>query len=165
MKHVILVIAVALGLFGMADRASAAAAAPTAFGLWLNEVQGWIVEAKACDTGLCAYLVSFRKTKTDDYVAKDSQNPDPNKRDTPLCGLMLIGGFTPSKDDGDKWENGWVYDPDTGSTYSGEAELVNADKVELRGYVMVPLFGKTLTLVRQPDDIARCSVPSKTSKN
>lgn len=74
---------------------------------------------------------------------------------------MLIGGFTPVSDAKDKWENGWVYDPDTGSTYSGEAEVVDADTINVRGYVLVPMLGETITLVRQTGAIVRCSVAPK----
>jgi uncharacterized protein (DUF2147 family) len=160
MKLKALIVASSLGLAGLSGSAHAESAAESgALGLWLNQAQGWVVETVRCDSGLCGTLVSFIKGNGDNYVARDSRNPDPTKRGTPLCGLMLLGNFTPSKSVEKKWENGWVYDPDSGATYKGEASLTDANTVNLRGYVLIPLFGKTLTLVRQTGTITRCTVP------
>jgi uncharacterized protein (DUF2147 family) len=158
MKFIALVVSIGLGVIGLAAAAGAAPEA-SAIGFWLNQDQGWVVETAPCASGLCGHLVGFRKTQYDGYVARDAQNPDKTKRNTPLCGLMLLGGFTPSKEAAAKWENGWVYDPDSGSTYSGVAELVDRDTVKLRGYVLLPLFGRTLTLIRETGTVTRCSVP------
>jgi uncharacterized protein (DUF2147 family) len=132
-----------------------------AIGFWLNTEQGWVVETTNCDTGLCGYLVGFRQTRSDDYVARDSHNPDPKKRATPLCGIKLLGGFRPSVDGGGKWDHGWVYDTDTGATYTGEAQLIDADTIKLRGYLFIPLFGRTLTLVREGGITNRCAMPPR----
>ena len=130
----------------------------TAFGFWLNPDQGWVVETSACGAALCGKLVGFRQTQSPDYVAIDRHNPDPKKRSRPLCGLVLLGSFTPSPKVAGKWDHGWVYDPDTGKTYSGEAQMIGSDTIELRGYILFPLFGRTLTLVRETGRITRCSV-------
>ena len=161
MKSAALSIAIAFGLTSLTGLAGPAMAdsKPQAIGFWLNQEQGWVVETVSCDSGICGYLVGFRKTRGDGYVPTDVRNPDANKRNAPLCGLKLLGGFTPTKDTATKWENGWVYDPDSGATYKGEASLTDANTVNLRGYVLIPLFGKTLTLVRQTGTITRCTVP------
>ena len=154
-----LLIAVGVALVGLCG---AARAEPSpALGLWANPKQGWVIETLPCESGICGRLVSFLKGNLPDYVARDSQNPDKSKRATPLCGMMLIGGFKPAAGSDHKWEHGWVYDPDTGSTYSGEAEITNGNEINVRGYVLIPLLGSTITLVRQTDEIQRCAVPSK----
>ncbi len=128
---------------------------------WLNPEQGWVVETKPCDDGsLCGYLVGFRMTHVHDsgYVARDVHNPDPNRRAEPLCGLKLMGGFSQSKRVKARWDGGWIYDPDTGETYSGTISQVDADTVKLRGYLGIPLFGRTLILHRESGVTTRCSV-------
>jgi uncharacterized protein (DUF2147 family) len=128
---------------------------PTEF--WKNDEQGWVVETKPCDSGLCAYLVEYRAVPDQGpgYVPRDIHNPDPARRNAPLCGLLLMGGFKPS---GEKaWDGGWVYDPDSGRTYSGIISVVDAATVKLRGYVGISLFGKTLTLHRTTEAPTRCS--------
>jgi hypothetical protein len=94
-------------------------------------------------------------------VPRDSLNPDPAKRNTPLCGLQLLGGFRPSPHTADKWEHGWVYDPATGSTYKSTAQATDANTVVVRGYILIPLLGRTVTLTRVVGDIDRCSVPAQ----
>jgi len=161
MKSAALSIAIAFGLTSLTGLAGPAMAdsKPQAIGFWLNQEQGWVVETVSCDSGICGYLVGFRKTRGDGYVPTDVRNPDANKRNAPLCGLKLLGGFTPTKDTATKWENGWVYDPDTGSTYRGVAEVLDANTVAVRGYVLLPLFGRTLTLVRETGPVTRCTIP------
>jgi uncharacterized protein (DUF2147 family) len=156
MKRAILLLSTMLSFAGIPNAANAAHE-PAAVGFWLNRIQGWVVETRPCDSGLCGYLVGFRKNKSPGHVARDSQNPDPMKRSVPLCGLMLLGSFTPSKHVDGKWEDGWVYDPESGTTYTGEAQLIDADTIKLRGYVLIPLFGRTLTLTREAGTINPCS--------
>ena len=55
------------------------------------------------------------KEKTDIY------NPDPTKRKFPIVGLVFISGLTKKSDS--EWENGTVYDPKSGRTYSCLMEL------------------------------------------
>jgi uncharacterized protein (DUF2147 family) len=158
MKTAALSIVVALGL-AISSGAARADPKPDAIGFWLNQEQGWVVETVACDSGICGYLVGFRKTNGPGYVAKDTNNPDASRRAVPLCGLQLLGGFTPTENAAGNWEHGWVYDPDTGSTYRGVAEITGPDTIEVRGFVLIPLFGRTLTLVRETGPATRCVVP------
>ncbi len=127
---------------------------------WKNDQEGWVVEAKACGGALCAYLVSFKMVHQHppDYVPLDERNPDPARRAQPLCGLQLIGGFKPGKKTGN-WENGWVYDPDSGRTYSGTITQVDDKTAKLRAYFGFSLLGKTLMLRRVADDYAPQCVP------
>jgi uncharacterized protein (DUF2147 family) len=117
---------------------------------WRNDEDGWVVEAKPCDGGLCAFLIDYRMG--DDhkpgYVPRDEHNPNPSLRAQPLCGLRLMGGFQPSKRTKGKWDSGWVYDPESGKTYSGSITEIDDGTVKLRGYIGIPLFGRSLTLHR-----------------
>jgi uncharacterized protein (DUF2147 family) len=130
---------------------------------WRNNEQGWVVEARDCHGALCAFLVSYPAVskKPPENMPRDARNPDPARRQTPLCGMQLIGGFTPSPRDKGGWDNGWVYDPDSGHTYAGTITPVDGSTVKLRGYVGVPLFGRTITLHRVSDVSERCTVPSE----
>jgi len=130
---------------------------------WKNDAQGWVVEARECDNALCGFLVSYRMVHPHppDYVPTDELNPDSTRRNTPLCGLQLVGGFKPStRRDGD-WDSGWIYNPDSGKTYAGAITKVDANTVKLRAYIGIPLIGKTLVLHRVTDVPARCAAPAK----
>ena len=158
MKYAVLLLPILLALAG----APASAQSPRiadATGFWLDVDQGWVVETAPCPggSGLCGTLVSFRNDADMANVSYDVHNPDPSKRAKPLCGIQLLGGFTPSKDREDKWEHGWVYAPDTGKTYTGEAQMIDLNTIKLRGYIFIPLFGRTLTLIREVGTVVRCS--------
>ena len=74
----------------------------------------------------------------------DQINPDPENRDQPILGLMILRGFTR---DGGEYEEGTVYDPRSGKTYSCKMKLAG-DKLEVRGYIGMSLFGKSTSFTR-----------------
>ena len=127
---------------------------------WKNDAQGWVVEVRECDHALCGFLVSYRMVHPHPpgYVPIDELNPDPTRRNTPLCGLQLIGGFKPSTRKNGDWDSGWIYNPDSGKTYAGAISQVDADTAKLRAYIGIPLIGRTLVLHRVANVSARCAV-------
>ncbi len=131
------------------DKAAGTAAYPTEY--WTNDKDGWSVKTAACGTALCAYLVDFRAKPNEPpgYQPVDRLNPDKNRRQDKLCGRQMMGGFQPSSDKAATWDGGWIYDPDSGTTYSGKITIVDRNTVRLRGFVGISLLGRTLELHRQ----------------
>jgi uncharacterized protein (DUF2147 family) len=41
------------------------------------------------------------------------------------------------------WENGEIYDPESGKTYSCNMKMETADKLNIRGYIGISLIGRT----------------------
>lgn len=71
----------------------------------------------------------------------DRENPDPALRDRPIDGLVIMHGL---EYDGDReWEDGEIYDPETGNTYSSEIWMTDEGTLKVRGYVGFSLFGRT----------------------
>ena len=133
---------------------SVAAAAPDdAFGVWRTGDQQAAIELYPCGAYLCGRLVWYVETRSGPESGLDSRNPDAAQRSRPLCGLTMIAGFR-RKEDG--WTGGWVYDPKSGNTYSGTITPEGPDRVALRGYVGIPLLGRTEQWTRAPADQARC---------
>lgn len=62
------------------------------------------------------------------------------KKDTPIVGLVIIENIT--KED-DSFEGGTILDPESGDTYKCYLKLVNNNKLKVRGYLGVSLFGRT----------------------
>jgi uncharacterized protein (DUF2147 family) len=62
------------------------------------------------------------------------------KKDKPILGLNILSGL--EKDD-DEWSGGEILDPRNGKVYKCYIELVKANKLKIRGYIGVALFGKT----------------------
>jgi uncharacterized protein (DUF2147 family) len=47
-----------------------------------------------------------------------------------------------------RWENGKCYDPESGNTYRCKMRMTSPEQLEMRGYVGIPLFGRTYVLTR-----------------
>ena len=158
MKYATLLFSILLGL-ASAPALAQSPRASDAIGFWLDQDQGWVVETAPCPNGngLCGTLVSYRDDADMANVSLDEHNPDPSKRTMPLCGIQLLGGFTPVKDREVEWEHGWVYATDTGKTYTGEAKMIDMNTIKLRGFVFISLFGRTLTMTREVGTVVRCS--------
>ncbi|WP_428667816.1 DUF2147 domain-containing protein [Runella sp.] len=76
----------------------------------------------------------------------DVKNPDAQKQSRPLIGMINLRDF---KYDGDKiWEDGKIYDPENGKEYSCKIKLVNANQLDVRGFIGVALIGRTDSWVR-----------------
>jgi uncharacterized protein (DUF2147 family) len=139
---------------------AAAADEQSAVGYWVTPEGGSVVQIMPCDSGLCGAVVGLRTTRKPGDVPYDQHNPDAAKRGQPLCGLIMAGSLKPVKGSSTKWEDGWVYDPDSGSTYKAEMKLDGPDKLDLRGYLGISLFGRTMSWTRETgDNKNRCSPP------
>jgi uncharacterized protein (DUF2147 family) len=67
-----------------------------------------------------------------------------------------MGGFKPSVEH--EWSDGWVYDPESGKTYSARMALESATLLRLRGYIGIPLLGSTQLWTRT-GPVAHCLQP------
>lgn len=72
---------------------------------------------------------------------KDTNNPDEKLRNQPLIGKVILNNFV--FDGKSKWEEGTIYDPNNGKTYSCVIKLKSNNEMEVRGYVGISLFGRT----------------------
>lgn len=68
-------------------------------------------------------------------------------KNRPVEGLTILTGM---HREGDAFSGGEILDPDTGETYHCSMELsADGKKLVLRGYVMIPLFGRSQTWIRE----------------
>lgn len=71
----------------------------------------------------------------------DVNNPIASKRTEPLMNLLILKGF--EYDESDKeYNNGTIYDPKNGKTYSCYMTLKDK-KLNVRGYIGISLIGRT----------------------
>jgi uncharacterized protein (DUF2147 family) len=157
-----LLLALLLALATLAALAAAGAAlastsgADAVLGTWRTEAgdQGGRahVEIRRRGDRFVGVIVSLEEPRFEAGHARagqpkvDLENPDPAKRERPIVGLAILDGFTY---DGDgTWSGGTIYDPANGKTYKAKMTLENADTLDVRGYVGVPLFGRTTTWKR-----------------
>ena len=90
-------------------------------------------------------LVWLRQPNGDNGLpAVDDKNPDPRLRGQPILGLVIIHAVYKGLN---LWK-GTVYDADNGDTYRCTLSLAGPDSLRLRGYLGIPLFGRTETWKR-----------------
>ena len=83
---------------------------------------------------------------------RDVKNPDPNKRNQTNVGLVILKGFIYNEKD-NQWQNGSVYNPANGSTYSSYLWLeADGNSLKVRGYFGFSLLGKTVTWTRETEE-------------
>ncbi|MEZ0487319.1 DUF2147 domain-containing protein [Fibrella aquatica] len=76
----------------------------------------------------------------------DFRNPDDKLKSRPMMNLNIMTGFTY---DGDNvWDDGKIYNPEDGKTYSCKMTLKNPNTLDVRGYMGISLIGKTQTWTR-----------------
>ena len=110
-------------------------------GRWLSgDGDGWVDIRIEGDT-LVGIAVSSPNTKPGDPPRYDDLNPDPALRARCLAGLKFMSGFKYAG--GNKWTGGTIYDPNSGKTYRGSLTLIDENTLKLRGYVLIPLFGRS----------------------
>ena len=129
-------------------------------GRWLTEKKHGIVEIYRCggDGTLCGRLVWFQiEPGSPNPQGVDLHNPDPARRNRSLCGIVFMTGFRPAEPG--VWEDGTLYDPETGKTYSGTIALQPDGMLRLRGYIGTPLLGRNTIWTSHPGPVPPC--PSK----
>jgi uncharacterized protein (DUF2147 family) len=80
----------------------------------------------------------------DDF--KDTENPDPKLRTRKWLGMEVVENLTYNKES--SWENGTIYDPNSGRKYSSVVRLKDNNTLVVRGYWGIELFGKSLDFKR-----------------
>jgi uncharacterized protein (DUF2147 family) len=71
------------------------------------------------------------------------------RKDKPVVGMTILRNIRQSAADKELWEGGDVLDPNNGKVYKARLKPVEGGKkLEMRGYVGAPLFGRTQTWIR-----------------
>lgn len=123
-----------------------AAEADGILGVWKTADGKALVEVYRCEESYCGRLLWIRDSLKNGTPALDDKNPDESLRTRPVRGLTIMRGF---EYDGENiWTGGKVYDPESGNDYQGKLELVDPNTLDLRGYVLLPLFGRTERWIR-----------------
>ena len=94
----------------------------------------------------CGKIVWLKEPLKKGSPVLDDKNPEDSLKSRPVLGLIILRGFTY---DGDRvWSGGKIYDPKSGNDYSAKMTLAEGGTLDLRGYVVIPLFGRTEKWVR-----------------
>src|SRR3982074_2655148 len=133
---------------------SVPAAEPSAVGLWeqVDEKSGkpesWfkITERNGAYEGNIVKIF-FKPGEDENWVCDKCEGAERGK---PVLGLALIKGM---QRNGSSYENGTIMDPPDGAVYRTLMKLSpDGQKLEVRGYLGISLFGRSQVWNRLPDN-------------
>jgi len=126
-------------------RCALAQTADAILGNWLNEEKDARIQIYKNGSAYYGKIVWLKTPNETDGTPKlDKKNSSASLRSRPIQNLVILTKFT--YDDGE-WEDGEIYDPKSGKTYSSNMKL-KGDKLEIRGYVGISLLGRTTVWTR-----------------
>jgi len=116
-------------------------------GVWEVEDGSGRIEIQRCGENYCGRIVWMREPN---YPADDSggmggkplldrENPRRELRSRPQLGLRVMEGYIFRGDN--LWDNGTIYNTENGKTYRSSLALLSPDRLKLRGFIGIPLFG------------------------
>lgn len=114
----------------------------TIFGKWnsTNDDTGEVdsvVEIYEKEGKAYAKIIEIKDPERQNAVCTECKGENKGK---PILGLEILTGL--EKDD-DEWSGGKILDPRNGKVYKCYIELVEPNKLKLRGYIGFSLLGKT----------------------
>jgi uncharacterized protein (DUF2147 family) len=145
MKRLLLALAATLAVAGAHAQATPA-------GLWKTIDDSTKKERSLVRIVETDGVVSGKLEKLLDPEAKQDAVCDEcsdDRKGQPLVGLSIIRGAKKSADTDGLWDGGTILDPANGKTYKLRLKPIDGGKkLEVRGYVGAPLFGRTQTWIR-----------------
>ena len=107
-------------------------------GIWINQAGDGLIEIKQNDKG---HYVGIIVGSTDGKDRNDVNNSDPARQSKSLLYVTIMDEFNYVGDL--TWEDGWIYDPNDGNTYSCKMTLLDDKTLKIRGYIGITFFGRT----------------------
>ena len=147
-RQPLIALALALTLGGAAPtlRAQATPAAEASpagiLGRWLTEPRDGIIEiTRGADGSYQGTIIGGNAPHR-----LDEHNPDPSRRQTLLLGQVILKDMH-AEGEG-SLAGGTIYEPDTGRTYKCRIELLDHDRLKVRGFIGFSLLGRTQVWTR-----------------
>jgi uncharacterized protein (DUF2147 family) len=92
--------------------------------------------------------------KIEKLFIEAGENPNPTckkcdgaRKDQPVIGMIILFGM---KRDGDEYDDGQILDPHNGKIYHSKLAIIDGGKkLSVRGYIGIPLLGRTQTWLRE----------------
>jgi hypothetical protein len=128
---------------------------PTAAGFWeVKDDDGnptaWFLFTEKNDVFSARLVKGFKKPSEMKPADNICSKCPGNKKGAHIMGLTLFYGM---KRDGLQYREGSVLDPRDGSIYHAQMDLSDdGEELSVRGYIGIPMLGKTQVWHRLPDD-------------
>ena len=109
-------------------------------GVWLDEEKEGKIEIYKKGDTYYGKIIWLKEPRENGKPIVDSENPQAELRNRPILGLVILSDLV---FDGEEWEDGEIYDPNTGDTYSCYVALESQNRLKLRGYIGFSLVGRS----------------------
>jgi uncharacterized protein (DUF2147 family) len=135
----------------MATASALAMAQSTPTGLWKTIDDDGKTEkslVRIVDTG---GVVSGKVEKIFDPAKADAKcdKCEDDRKGQPIVGMTIVQGVKQDAEENTIWTGGEILDPNNGKTYKVRLKPVDGGKkLEVRGYIGSPVFGRTQTWIR-----------------
>lgn len=114
-------------------------------GVWLTESKDQIKIYKEADKYFGKGVVT-----PENKDRLDTKNPDERLRGRPLANVTILKNFEYMGKN--RWGKGTIYDPNNGKTYKCTITMKSNDRIKVRGFVGISLFGRTEIWPRIPTE-------------
>nr|NQU91464.1 DUF2147 domain-containing protein [Bacteroidota bacterium] len=145
MKRFVIILFALLSAVFVSNQASSQVKADDIVGIWLNEDEDAHIKVENRDGKYYGNIIWLKEPNEEgtDVPKLDDENPDPELQKRPVMGLELLNGF--EFDGDDEWEDGDIYDPKSGKTYSCYMKFTDdtKKKLKVRGFIGISLLGRT----------------------
>lgn len=122
-------------LAALALPAAANSADDPVVGTWWNEKKTAQITIQPCGESVCGNISWMQEPNREDGTPKlDINNDDESLRSRPILGLQIIGGF--EKEESGKWDDGDIYNPQDGNTYSSNLAINEDGTLAVEGCVL-----------------------------
>lgn len=122
-----------------------AQSADAILGTWYNTEKSAKIEIMKNGDEYLGKIIALTREDQGEGPFLDVENSDPELRKRPLMGLSILKGLKYKKE---AWEDGEIYDPESGKTYSCEVKLKNNSVLEVKGYIGFSWVGRTVEWTR-----------------
>jgi uncharacterized protein (DUF2147 family) len=117
-------------------------------GIWESEEKNLQIEMFEDGDHYAGRMIYF-KCESDDVMRslEDTENPDETLTGRKLLGLMLVTKLAYQGED--VWDDGKIYDPNSGYTFEARIQLTDPNTAIVRGYWKYRWFGKSMVFKRK----------------
>ncbi len=118
-------------------------------GIWLNERGDAKIEVYKQNGKYYGKIVWLKDDVEDDGTRpnRDDKNPNESLRDRTVIGINILRDLRWDSDD-DEYDDGEIYDPRSGKTYSLYGYIQDDGKLFMKGYIGFSLIGRSTIWTR-----------------
>lgn len=121
-------------------------------GKWMSSNKDIIVQVYKDGNGFKGKMVWFKNIDNSKPMDEwtDKHNPNPALRNRKIIGMDILSTMT-YVPQSDSWENGKIYDSQTGKEWSASVRISKEGALKVTGYWHLKFIGRTMSFMRVKD--------------